>query len=78
MIYYMPTGEMLVELKSLGISPNRTNELNNNEEISNLIENIKQDYIREYKATYNDDHYTNYVYSFLIIVPHFQISIALQ
>jgi hypothetical protein len=51
----MPTGEMLVELKSLGISPNRTNELNNNKEISNLIENIKRDYIRKYKAAYNEE-----------------------
>ena len=55
MMYYMATGEMLVELKSLGISPNRTNELNNNKEISNLIENIKQEYLKEYRIIYNSD-----------------------
>jgi hypothetical protein len=51
----MATEEMLVELKSLGISPNRTNELNNKEEISNLIENIKQRYLKEYRIVYHDE-----------------------
>ena len=56
MICYMATEEMLVELKSLGISPNRTNELNN-KEISNLIENIKQKYLKEYRIVYNEENH---------------------
>jgi hypothetical protein len=51
----MATEEMLVELKSLGISPNRTNELNNKEEISNLVENIKQGYLKEYRIVYHEE-----------------------
>ena len=47
--------EMLAELESLGLKP-RLNSLNDNQEISKLVENIKQEYIREYKATYNQNH----------------------
>jgi hypothetical protein len=52
----MANGEMLVELKSLGISPDRTIELNN-KEISNLIENIKQEYLKEYRIVYNEENH---------------------
>jgi hypothetical protein len=52
---YMAIEEMLVELKSLGISPNRTNEMNNKQELSNLIENIKQGYLKEYRIVYHEE-----------------------
>jgi hypothetical protein len=51
----MAIEEMLVELKSLGISPNRTNEMNNKQELSNLIENIKQKYLKEYRIVYHEE-----------------------
>jgi hypothetical protein len=51
----MAIEDMLVELKSLGISPNRTNEMNNKQELSNLIENIKQGYLKEYRIVYHEE-----------------------
>jgi hypothetical protein len=48
--------EMLVDLESLGLVKPRLNSLNDRQEISNLIENIKQDYIREYHTIYNKYH----------------------
>jgi RNase P subunit RPR2 len=45
----MATEEMLVDLESLGIRQSRTNELNK-QEVSNLIENIKQGYLKEYQV----------------------------
>ena len=47
-------GEMLIELESLGLVKPRLNFLNDRQEISNLIENIKQEYLKEYKAFYNE------------------------
>jgi hypothetical protein len=51
----MASVEQLVELESLGISPNKTNELNDIEEISWLIELLKEGLYEEYKATYNEE-----------------------
>jgi hypothetical protein len=45
----------LNELESLGISPNKTNELNDQKEVSNLTENIKQTLYQEYKTVYNEN-----------------------
>lgn len=44
----------LNELESLGISPKKTNELNDQKEISNLTENIKQTLYQDYKSFYNE------------------------
>jgi hypothetical protein len=52
----MASVEQLVELESLGISPNKTNECNDDNEISWLIELLKQVLYEEYKATYSEDH----------------------
>lgn len=42
------------ELESLGISIKKTNDLNNNYELENLIENIKQTWIQDYKTCYSN------------------------
>jgi hypothetical protein len=42
----------LSEFESLGLKV-RLNEFNNLQETGNLIENIKQRYIKKYKATYS-------------------------
>jgi hypothetical protein len=44
----------LNELESLGISPKKTNQLNDKKEMSNLAENIKQTLYHEYKIVYNE------------------------
>jgi len=44
----------LNELESLGISPKKTNQLNDKKEISNLAENIKQTLYHQYKIVYNE------------------------
>jgi hypothetical protein len=46
----MASVEQLAELESLGISPNKTNECNDDNEISWLIELLKQALYEEYKA----------------------------
>ena len=38
------------ELESLGLEPNKINELNDNYEMKSLIENIKQHMISDYKS----------------------------
>lgn len=43
-------GWWLNELHSLGVTPNKTNELNDINEISNLAENLKQCYYQDYKS----------------------------
>lgn len=40
----------LNELDSLGITPNKVNELNDINEISSLTENLKQRYYQDYKS----------------------------
>jgi hypothetical protein len=52
----MASVEQLMELESLGISPNRTNECNDENEISWLIELLKQDLYDLYKSIYNEDY----------------------
>jgi hypothetical protein len=47
-------GWWLNELNSLGIVPNKINELNNKEEISALSENIKQILYQDYKTAYSE------------------------
>ena len=42
------------ELESLGIEIKKTNDLNNNYELENLIENIKQTWIQDYKTCYSN------------------------
>jgi hypothetical protein len=42
------------ELESLGISVKKLNDLNDNYELENLIENIKQTWIQDYKTCYNN------------------------
>lgn len=44
----------LSELESLGIDPERKNELNDKEELQALAENIKETYYQDYKTTYGD------------------------
>ena len=39
------------ELVSLGLDTPKLNDLNDNYEIGNLIENLKQTYYQEYKST---------------------------
>jgi hypothetical protein len=51
----MASVEQVIELESLGISPNRTNDCNDENEISWLIELLKQDLYEEYKAIYNEN-----------------------
>lgn len=43
------------ELKSLGIEPNRQNELNDKEELQALAEIIKEVYFQDYKTAYSGD-----------------------
>ena len=50
----MASNEQLVELEGLGFVKPRLNFLNDKQEIQNLIENVKQEYLREYKARYNE------------------------
>jgi len=42
------------ELKSLGIEPKRKNHLNDNEELQNLSDNIKQAMFQDYKIAYSE------------------------
>ncbi len=42
------------ELKSLGIEPKRKDQLNDNEELQNLSDNIKQAMFQDYKIAYSD------------------------
>ena len=42
------------ELKSLGIEPKRKNQLNDNEELQNLSDNIKQAMFQDYKIAYSE------------------------
>jgi hypothetical protein len=51
----MASAEQLIELNSLGISVNKTNELNDIEEISWLIELLKEGLYEEYKVAYNEE-----------------------
>ncbi|HEX7034048.1 MAG TPA: hypothetical protein VF172_13700 [Nitrososphaera sp.] len=40
------------ELDSLGIHPKRKNELNDSKEIEDLVENMKQTMLQEYRSAY--------------------------
>jgi hypothetical protein len=42
------------ELKSLGIETKRKNQLNDNEELQNLSDNIKQAMFQDYKIAYSE------------------------
>ena len=42
------------ELKSLGVEPKRKNQLNDNEELQNLSDNIKQAMFQDYKIAYSE------------------------
>ena len=43
-------GWWLNELETLGVAPNKVNELNDINEISDLTENLKQCYYQDYKS----------------------------
>jgi hypothetical protein len=43
------------ELKSLGVEPKRKNQLNDNEELENLSDNIKQAMFQDYKVAYSEE-----------------------
>jgi hypothetical protein len=47
------------ELKSLGIEPQRQNELNDKEELQALAEIIKEVYFQDYKAAYSSNSNNN-------------------
>jgi hypothetical protein len=51
----LASAEQLIELNSLGIGVNKTNELNDIEEISWLIELLQEGLFEEYKAAYNEE-----------------------
>ena len=42
------------ELSSLGVEPKRKNQLNDNEELQNLSDNIKQAMFQDYKIAYSE------------------------
>jgi hypothetical protein len=42
------------ELRSLGVTANKTNALNNSKELRDLADNIKQTMYQEYKTAYTD------------------------
>jgi len=42
------------ELNSLGVEPKRKNHLNDNEELQNLSDNIKQAMFQDYKIAYSE------------------------
>ena len=42
------------ELNSLGIEPKRYNNLNDNNELADLADSIKQVYYQDYKSAYSD------------------------
>ena len=42
------------ELNSLGVEPKRENQLNDNEELQNLTDNIKQAMFQDYKVAYSE------------------------
>ena len=44
--------QLIEELRSLGISPGRINQLNDKKELSYLVENIKQAFVEAYKREY--------------------------
>lgn len=45
---------LLGELRSLGIDPDKTNELNDEEELSVLVDNLKQSIFQDYKLAYSE------------------------
>lgn len=46
-------GALEAELRSLGIEPNRENELNDKEELQNLADNVKLSMYQDYKTAYS-------------------------
>ena len=42
------------ELDSLGIRAKRTNELNDRKEMKDLVENVKQTLLQEYRSAYTE------------------------
>jgi hypothetical protein len=47
-------GYLKNELKSLGVEPKRKNQLNDNQELQNLSDNIKQAMFQDYKVAYSE------------------------
>jgi hypothetical protein len=52
--HQVKTGYWRNELDSLGIEPKRKNHLNDNEELQNLSDNIKQAMFQDYKMAYSE------------------------
>lgn len=46
-------GALEADLRSLGIEPNRKNELNDKEELQNLADNLKLSMYQDYKTAYS-------------------------
>jgi hypothetical protein len=46
---------LLDELRSLGIDPNRKNELNDKKELSVLVHNLKHSILQDYKLAYSEE-----------------------
>jgi len=46
--------QWLSELRSLGVSPKRKNNLNDKKELQDLTENIKQELYQQYKTAYSE------------------------
>ncbi|HVX01795.1 MAG TPA: hypothetical protein VHA09_01435 [Nitrososphaera sp.] len=46
--------EIIADLRSLGVDPRRKTELNNNEELAELADNLKQSMLQDYKTAYSD------------------------
>ena len=44
--------DQLAELRSLGVDPKRKSELNNEQELKELAENIKQSMLQDYRTAY--------------------------
>jgi hypothetical protein len=46
-------GHLLTDLRSLGIEPTRKNELNDEKELQNLVDNVKDSMFQDYKTAYS-------------------------
>ena len=46
--------KIIADLRSLGVDPRRKTELNDNEELAELADNLKQSMLQDYKTAYSD------------------------
>jgi hypothetical protein len=52
-VQYAKEERLLAELRSLGVDPRRKTELNDEEELAELADNIKQYMLQDYKTAYS-------------------------